>query len=330
VRVTGLLTAGPSSVPQVVGVRTDDGEVTADLVVDAGGRRSVVGRWITEVGGRAPEEERADSGFAYYSRHYRAADRQLPVGLDSWLTHHESVCVLTLPTDNNTWAVGFTVGSRDRELRALRHVPVWEAAMRRYPLTRHWLEAAPITDVTVMAGIDDRLRRFVVDGRPVVTGLVAVGDAWACTNPSLGRGASIGAMHACVLRDVLAKDGTTDAEALVLRFAAETDARVAPFVESTLAFDRHRLAEMEAAAAGTAYQPDDQGWAMTRALWAGSRHDPVLARTLATIAGVLATPGDLLGDPALVERIRPDLGRSHLAPGPDRSELVTTVRRAAA
>jgi 2-polyprenyl-6-methoxyphenol hydroxylase-like FAD-dependent oxidoreductase len=43
----------------------------------------------------------------------------------------------------------------------------------------------------------------VVDGEPVITGLAALGDAWACTNPSLGRGASIGLLHACALRDLL-------------------------------------------------------------------------------------------------------------------------------
>jgi 2-polyprenyl-6-methoxyphenol hydroxylase-like FAD-dependent oxidoreductase len=48
----------------------------------------------------------------------------------------------------------------------------------------------------------DRHRRHVVDGEPVITGLAALGDAWACTNPSLGRGASIG-LHACALRDLL-------------------------------------------------------------------------------------------------------------------------------
>ena len=102
---------------------------------------------------------------------------------------------------------------------------------------------------------------------PVVTGLVAVGDAWASTNPSLGRGASIGALHACVLRDVVAKEGTADADTLVLRFAAETAATVAPYVDSTLSFDRHRLAEIEADVAGVPYEPADPTWAITRALW---------------------------------------------------------------
>ena len=35
-----------------------------------------------------------------------------------------------------------------------------------------------------MAGALDRYHRFVVEGQPVATGLAAVGDAWACTNPS--------------------------------------------------------------------------------------------------------------------------------------------------
>jgi 2-polyprenyl-6-methoxyphenol hydroxylase-like FAD-dependent oxidoreductase len=167
-----------------------------------------------------------------------------------------------------------------------------------------------------------------VDSVPVVTGLVAVGDASACTNPSLGRGASIGAMHACVLRDVLAKEGTDDPEALVLRFFAETSAAISPYVESTLSFDRHRLAEIEADVAGVPYQPADPTWAMTRAVWAGAREDPVLARALTTISSVQATPQQLLTDPELGQRVVGYLGRSHYAPGAGRAELLAAVRGA--
>jgi hypothetical protein len=45
-----------------------------------------------------------------------------------------------------------------------------------------------VTDVLPMGGTIERYRRFVVDGVPVATGIVSVGDSWACTNPSLGRG----------------------------------------------------------------------------------------------------------------------------------------------
>jgi len=317
VAVTGLLTSDGGAVPQVVGVRTVAGDVRASLVVDAGGRRSAVSRWIVDAGGRAPVDQRADCGFVYYGRHYRGA---MPAGVDSMLSHNESVSLLTLPADNGTWGVGITTSSRDRALRELRHVPCWEAAIRCYPATAGWIEAEPITGIAVMAGIEDRRRELVVDSAPVVTGLVAVGDAWASTNPSLGRGASIGALHACVLRDVVAKEGTDDPDTLVLRFAAETAATVAPYLDSTLSFDRHRLAEIEADAAGVPYEPEDPAWAMTRALGAGARTDPVVARALAAIASVQALPAEVLGDPAVLGHAAAFLGRPHYAPGASRAE----------
>jgi 2-polyprenyl-6-methoxyphenol hydroxylase-like FAD-dependent oxidoreductase len=45
VRVLGLV-AVPVPNPRVTGVRTDHGEVLADLVVDASGRRSPIDRWL--------------------------------------------------------------------------------------------------------------------------------------------------------------------------------------------------------------------------------------------------------------------------------------------
>ena len=326
VAVTGLLTSDGGAVPQVVGVRTVAGDVRASLVVDAGGRRSAVSRWIVDAGGRAPVDQRADCGFVYYGRHYRGA---MPAGVDSMLSHNESVSLLTLPADNGTWGVGITTSSRDRALRELRHLPCWEAAIRCYPATAGWIDAEPITGISVMAGIEDRRRELVVDSAPVVTGLVALGDAWASTNPSLGRGASIGALHACVLRDVVAKEGTDDPDTLVLRFAAETAATVAPYLDSTLSFDRHRLAEIEADAAGVPYEPEDPAWAMTRALGAGARTDPVVARALAAIASVQALPAEVLGDPAVLGHAAAFLGRPHYAPGASRAELLAAVRRAA-
>ena len=325
VPVTGLLTTGTGAVPQVVGVRTAAGDLRADLVVDAAGRRSRTGDWVVAAGGRPPVDQRADCGFVYYGRHFRGSMHE---GVDSVLSHNDSVSVLSLPADNGTWGDGITTSSRDRALRSLREVRCWEAALRGYPATRGWVEAEPITGVSVMAGIEDRRRELVVDSVPVATGLLAVGDASASTNPSLGRGASIGALHACVLRDVVAKEGTADPESLVVRFAAETRAVVAPYVDSTLAFDRHRLAEIEADIAGVPYQPADPTWAMTRALWAGAREDPLLARAVTAIGAVQVLPQELLTDPVLGQRVVGYLGRPYYAPGPTRAELLAAVRGA--
>jgi hypothetical protein len=238
------------------------------------------------------------------------------------------VSLLTLPADNGTWGIGITTSSRDRALRPLRHVRCWEAAIRCYPATIGWIDAEPITGISVMAGNEDRQCQLVVNSVPVVTGLVAVGDAWASTNPSLGRGASIGALHACVLRDVVAKEGTGDPDTLVQRFAAETAATVAPYLDSTVSFDRHRLAEIEADVAGVPYEPDDLAWAVTRALGAGGRENPVVARALAAIASALAVPGEVLSDAAVRGQVTRYLGRSHYGPGAGRAELLAAVRGA--
>ena len=81
---------------------------------------------------------------------------------------------------------------------------MWERVVRSYPLVAHWADGEPLDDdIAVMAKIEDRHRAFVVDGEPVVTGVAALGDAWACTNPSLGRGATIGLLHARALRDAI-------------------------------------------------------------------------------------------------------------------------------
>ena len=106
----------------------------------------------------------------------------------------------------------------------------------------------------------------------MATGLVAVGDAWACTNPSLGRGASIGA--AARLRAAgraAPRRARPTRTRWCCRFDEETAATVAPYRTRPLSFDRHRLAEIDADVAGVPYQPDDPAWAMTRALCAGGR-----------------------------------------------------------
>src|SRR5436190_15906001 len=96
-----------------------------------------------------------------------------------------------------------------------------------------------------MAGVLDRYRRFVVDGQPVVTGFAAVGDAWACTNPSAGRGLSVGLLHAQVLRHV-ARAHINDPGAFALAYHAATERQVTPFYRNQIAADRARIAEMNA------------------------------------------------------------------------------------
>jgi 2-polyprenyl-6-methoxyphenol hydroxylase-like FAD-dependent oxidoreductase len=205
VTIAGLLTtAGPDGIVHVDGVRTDAGdELRADLVVDASGRRSSVPGWLRTSGSPGPEETIEDSGFVYYGRHFRSADGSVPPAFGGLLQPYGSVSVLTLPADNGTWGVGFITSSKDAAMRGLLKTDIWERVMRAYPLVAHWVDGEPITDVQLMAKIEDRQRTYVVNGAPVATGILPLADSWACTNPSLGRGISIGIIHAAALRSLL-------------------------------------------------------------------------------------------------------------------------------
>src|SRR6478735_6431581 len=248
--------------------RTDG--LTVCRGVDATGRRSPVTGMLAAIGARRPDEEKEDCGFVYYARHFRSADGSCPPARERLLQHFEGLSILTLPCDSGTWGVAFVTSARDKELRALRAVPAWEAALSLFPSVAHWGDAQPITGVQVIAAIEDRHRRHVVDGVPVVTGLAAIGDAWACTNPSLGRGASIGLLHACALRDLLREVKPDEPERLARRFDEVTQATVGPLYRATLEFDRHRLAEINGEITGQPYQSGDPAWDFSKALYAAA------------------------------------------------------------
>ena len=79
--------------------------------------------------------------------------------------------------------------------------------------------------------------------------IVAVADAWACTNPSAGRGLTVGFLHARELRDTLrAQDDNP--RSLVEEFDRRTETVVAPWYHAQIAMDRTRFAQMAAVREG--------------------------------------------------------------------------------
>jgi flavin-dependent dehydrogenase len=326
------LTAGDSArigIPHVTGVRTRDREVIpADLVVDMSGRRSALPAWLEDIGARRPAEELEDSGFVYFARHLRSADGSVPPMFGPALIHWGTVSSLTLPADNGTWAVGLVASSEDRPLRSLREADRWEATVRALPLVAHWLDGTPIDDgVATMAGLEDRHRSFVIDGNPVATGVVAVADSWACSNPANGRGASIGLLHALTLRDQLRAVGLDDPAEFAEAFHAATTETVDPWYRTTLASDRHRLGEIEAGIRGTVYDSPDPEYQLEKALGIASGRDPECTRAEFDIRFVLRTPEEVFAEPGLREKAL-ELGSGWRdAPpfGPTREELLALV-----
>jgi 2-polyprenyl-6-methoxyphenol hydroxylase-like FAD-dependent oxidoreductase len=316
---------GPDGIVHVTGVRTEAGEaLAADLVVDTGGRRSAMPTWLREAGSPGPEEMIEDCGFVYYGRHFRSTDGSIPPAFGGLLQPYGSISVLTLPADNGTWGVGIVTSSKDTALRSLLEVDAWEKVVSAFPLVAHWIDAEPITDVKLMAKIEDRQRAYVVDGAPVATGVIPLADSWACTNPSLGRGISIGIMHAAALRSLLHDAPLDDALSLAGRWNELTAEHVEPLFADTLAFDRHRLGEIEAAIEGRPYETDDPGWLLGDAMEKSVMRDPDLFRGFMEVVSLLERGVDVLSRPGLAERAIALADPTPL-PGPDRAELLSLV-----
>ena len=319
-RITGLL-PGPEAlpgVPHAAGVVTSEGEELAvDLVVDATGRRTPSASWLTGVGAQPPLEESEDRGFAYYSRYFTGPVPPRLIG--PAITPLGSFSLLALDGDNSTWSLTVFALARDAPMKALRFPDVFDRVVRACPLTAHWLDGRPLTGVLPMAGVLDRRRRFVVDGRPVVTGFAAVGDAWACTNPSGGRGLSVGLLHASSLRQVV-RDHLGDPAGFAAAWDECTERVVTPFYEAQRSADRTRIAEMTARAEGREPPAPDPVFGR---FTAAAMHDPVVFRALLEVGLTLALPREVLSRPGLAERIEKAGGAGPLRlPGPDRGQLL--------
>ena len=256
VAVRGLVADGSNGVPHVAGVVTDAGEeLRADLVVDASGRRSQLPAWLAALGARGP---------------YEGARRLWLRLLRAPLPLVRRLCAGRVRSPAAALRIDLAVasagGQRGRgalaSSPARRHaVPPPAISMSGacgivsgYPLAAHWLDGEPISDVAVMAKIEDRYRRYADADGPVATGVVAVADSWACTNPSVGRGASIGLLHVVCLRDLLREVPPGD-RSFATRWEEVTAEVVEPFFRDTVAFDRHRLAEIDAQVAGIRTRP---------------------------------------------------------------------------
>jgi len=213
------------------------------------GRRSKLDEWVTALGGRSPFEEAADTGFAYYTRHYRSRSGYVPEFRGPVSATLGTILTLTVLADNDTWTVAIAAMAGDRPLKELRHDDVWERAARAIPHVAQWIDGEPLCDVQAMAGVLDRRRRIVVDDQPVVTGLIPVGDAWACTNPTAGRGMSLGLAHAIALRDVL-REYPADPARLAEAFDRVTEETLTPWYREQIDRDHQRAAEVRAAIEG--------------------------------------------------------------------------------
>ncbi|MGC9962358.1 MAG: NAD(P)-binding protein [Acidimicrobiales bacterium] len=328
--VSGLLVGAParSGVPHVTGVELEDGaRIISDLVIDATGRRSPLPRWLEAIGAGPTVEEMDDSGFVYYGRHFRSPDGTIPAMFGPLRQDYKSLSCLTLPADNGTWSVTIAASSRDAAIRGVRDPQKFESVVKLLPLAAHWLDGVPIDEtVSFMGKIEDRVRDFAPGGTPVATGVFAVADSWACTNPSLGRGASLGLVHAVALRDLLRRSQEADPFRLATEWASVTSETVEPWFRSTVNYDRHRLAEIQADIdGGGPYETADTEWNLIKGLETRAMADGAILRANLDVAMVLRSPAEVFSDETLVSLVRQHMAIEVAPMGPERSEVLAAL-----
>jgi hypothetical protein len=286
-------------------------------VIDAMGRRTPTGDWLGDLGARRPYVESEDCGFVYYSRYFTAPSR--PVRRGRALCPVGSFSLLILDGDNDTWSVTLFGTTGDAPLKALRDPGCFTRVVQACPMQAHWLDGTPITDVLPMAGILDRYRRFVIDSCPIVTGFAAVGDAWACTNPSAGRGLSIGLIHAQLLRRIV-RAHLDDPATFAVVWDEHTERFVTPFYRNQIVADRARVAEMTALRNGV--EPPARNSLMDRFVTAAG-YDADVYRALFETVLCLALPQEVLERPGIKDKIA-EVGQREprQLPGPDRAKLL--------
>jgi 2-polyprenyl-6-methoxyphenol hydroxylase-like FAD-dependent oxidoreductase len=315
-----------TGLPRVTGVwagrRDSKGgaeRISADLVVDASGRRPQLLRWLPEIGARAVREASSPCGIFYTSRFYRLREGVEPPSFDGGIVGADLgyLKVGIFAGDSRVFSITLAASPTDTEMRRrLLRQPGFEAAVAAVPIAAEWTSPAlsePVSDVHGMANLTNTRRWLVEGGEPLALGFVAVGDSLIHTNPIVGRGCSHAWTAAFALADCLDAHGG-DLRALALAYDACIERDIVPWYELQVAQDRDAIEVAEAQQRGEdpflTTRPDgtQDPKAFMRSLvkeglLPALREDLVLLRVFLRTIHLLDPPGDLMKNPVVLQRV---------------------------
>lgn len=327
VTVTGFRSTNGNGPPRVTGVHTNDGDVDAEVVLDATGRPSRLPDLLREIGVQL-SESKSPTGIVYLSRFYRLRDAapnaQAFNGADLGYLKYA-----IFRGDNSTFSITLAYATDDEEMRKLRQPGLFDAATHAIPAIKEWVVpecSDPISGVLYMGGLINRVRHFVVGEEPVVLGLHAVGDASVCTNPLYGRGCSLGLHHGVLFADAVGE--TTSARDLALAFNDATQRELVPWYVAAKQQDAVSMAVQR----GEELSDFD---AFVRSLvmdglFPASRVNADVSRAWFSTFNLLTKPDALMTDPDLMRVVLEFWNERESRPAPDpmgppREEFVQTV-----
>lgn len=337
-RVAGILTGGADE-PQ--------GEIRADITIDAAGRLSSLPDQL-KAAGAVIAEEAEDCGILYYTRHYRLRPGQSepPRGAHGGTGDLGFIKFGLFPGDNGCFSITLAVPEIEAELRQKVIDPaVFDAICNHFPGLAPWLEperTEPVGRVHGMGDLRGHWRNFVTaEGAPAALDYFPVGDTMIRTNPLYGRGCSFSAVAAFLLKDTLAEAATPLERARA--YHAKVQAGLRPYFDGMRNQDRAAIKRAAAvrtpppkplipsipAAIGRSFGQDGVAIAM--------RSDPVLLRAAMRDFHMLEQPGAWLKKPDAWLRIgkwwlrgkKANADRYPPKAGPDRKTVFAAIDLAA-
>jgi 2-polyprenyl-6-methoxyphenol hydroxylase-like FAD-dependent oxidoreductase len=245
-RVRELVTCEQGGALSVTGLKAESDErplhaKMADIIIDAGGRNSILTDDLRSKGASI-EEERHPAGILYFTRHYQLRDGQSEPPRDNIPGAGDLGYIKfgVFAADNRHFSITLAVPEIETRLRVAAPDPrIFDNICNQIPGMARWIDparAVPVTKVFGMGNLFNVWRSFITGGAPQALNFFSVGDAAIRTNPLYGRGCSLSVMHAHILADIL--DRTPDPVERAIRFDRQSRQEIRPYWDSLVKQDQ--------------------------------------------------------------------------------------------
>jgi 2-polyprenyl-6-methoxyphenol hydroxylase-like FAD-dependent oxidoreductase len=306
-------------------MEVDGSRIDADLVIDASGRSGRATESLQRpviIGGRC--------GIAYVDRQYQLHPGAEPgpmVNPIAWQGDYDGYQVLIFMHEHGIFSVLIVRPTDRRDLVDLRLPAAFEAACRAIPGLAAWTDperARPITPVFPGGQLKNAYRgQLGEDGKPLLPGLIFVGDSVCTTTPNFGRGIATTMMQVTEFLRLVDEHGS-DLDAISASFDAWCDQRMRPWVED------HVRMDSAVAKRWSGGDVDLTGRLPSDLIMAAAAKDPRIGAQLGPYLVMTGLPSSLDGVEPLARAVYESGWRPPSAPGPSRAELADIVAVAVA
>lgn len=343
--VRRLLTRpAPTGEVEVYGIEgEEDGrpvELTADIIVDAGGKSGFLIEQLMKEGAKISEESET-AGILYFTRHYRLLPGQEePSRVDNPPASGDLGYIKfgVFPGDNGCFSITIAVPEVETELRkAIMYPDTFHAITLQMPGLAPWTNAErsePRGKVYGMGDLISRWRDMVSEDKPATRNYFPLGDTLVRTNPLYGRGCSFAAVSAEMLRETL--EETADPVERQIAYHKRLRRELRPYYITQRSQDRSAIKRAEAALT-PGYKKSWRGRMIESFFDDGVRialrYDVGLLRQAMRGFHMLEHPNKWLGKPGNFAKVLYYWARGKKRnarayppkPGPDRHELMATL-----